>query len=358
MLEISRRRLFQLGGATTLAAAGLSLEGALTPASAISPRRRFKLAADSHPLYTTSGEASIGLNTGVHSIAQSFGFDEPGNALYVVQKAVQGGPADGNILISRFSGTNPTSVVSSMKANAAGHGGGLAVEHLPQDNDAYLWIERAADATGRGTGIARVHFTPGATIDLGALTTYDDVAPTYSGWKWPRAFFDHQYQRLTIWYRSTASIPFQIRVLVWEMASIRTAAPEYDIRDLTTVAPIFDRTIECEGSTDGTPIQGVCTYGDFVYVLQGNGNADPITLRSYDLASTAPKLDMRWTYIQIWPRKNAAGDVVRAPREPEGLCIKKGASIDGTDDKLVFGIVFDQGGVDNKYWLAYKDVFL
>jgi hypothetical protein len=354
MSELSRRRLFKLGGATTLAAAGLPLEASLVPSFA-GATARFDLSTAGHPLYVSNG-ASYAVTTGVDTVPQNFGFDEMADALFVNQRTLsnaQGDPsALGNLVISRFAEASPKSVVSQMKVIRAGHGAGLGVEHISGSLNPYLWIEMGVNADGAGTGVARLQYRATTTSPtdtrpyLGAdHPDYPNVAPVYSGWDRPRAYIDRRYDQLAIWYRSTGP-DFTFRVVVWRMADVRTPNPAV-INNLSTLSPIRDRVIAGTGNGTSYPVQGLCVYGDYAYFLQGS---DKYTtpygethIRCYDLTQPSGGI-VQDTTITIWSSM--------ARREPEGLTVKV-ASSGAANDKLVYGLVDGP----KSYWLAYKSGF-
>ena len=369
MTEISRRTLFRLSGLSTLAAGAVTFEPILvSPASAVTNRQRFNLTASGHPLLTdSSGE--YGIDTGVSTIPQSFGFDEAASvdSLFVVQRTELGAQTDnGNLVITRFLKDGRTRFVPNggqMKVLGAGHGGGLGVEHYPGVSDPYLWIECNVNAGGRGEGICRIKYRDTTTVpdtrpNLDRNPAVPNVAPVLSGWMEPRAYIDHRFQQLALCYKNADGN--RRRIVVYCMADIRTSNAAV-INNLSSLTPKLDRVVirheapfnePYEPNVSKEPVQGFCVYGDFAYLWQG-GAGEKTRITSYDLAAPPPPAGAGNEYVDFVERADVTIWKDMARREAEGIAVRHDFGSDGVGDQLVYGLVKS----DDTLWLAYKQGF-
>ena len=227
---------------------------------------------------------------GYGRVMQGFTFDDVNRRLFVVQLA---DATDGDdLLVSQLDLDGR--LLGSMRLADAGHGVSIGVE--PVGDASYLWTEAAASdpaKEGRGTALQRFRFVDGERPA--------DVRTFLRGSRGITCATDPVLRRL----------------------SVRRGAPggsRYDVYDLAAAArgdfsrPLFPPV---QPEVDGV-FQGYAVHGSFLYLLTGEGHADP------------DELDSRISCIDLRTGRAVQRDVLQDVgrelpfREPEGMAVTRG----------------------------------
>jgi hypothetical protein len=321
--NLSRRRLLRAGGGVAAAAVlgALPLARAGAANADVDPSPRFKLdgAGDyvflEQPLHNTSWGM------------QSFAFDNVNRHVYFVQ--TKPGSVTGDLWVTRTDlyGTE----LGSMALWGFGHGVQIAVE--PYEGEVYLWTEWQSSDRGFGSRIGRFKFADGATLTR-TDSRVEDRTPTLANLVTnPQPAIDPYYDRLLVRFRDASG---KARVVVFEMSDARAGRLGHDQRKAEWALP--DR-----GTWgDAHPFQGFTGYGQFVYLLEGEGGVSTSYLTSIDLNSGARMHD----------RFGTTAGASLPHREPEGMAIL----LDG-GPRLAFG--FSSGSApDYRASIFYKSQFV
>ncbi|MFI8963823.1 hypothetical protein ACIGO8_17115 [Streptomyces sp. NPDC053493] len=195
------------------------------------------------------------------------------------------------LIVSRFTADGVPK--DKMYVEKAGHGANIGVER--SDAGTFLWTDALPNG-GWATGIARIPYVAGSTVDT--------TAPTTTTFK-PR----------TGVYRVSATIDPTRRQLIYRWQSNDIASKDavggFDRYDLATAATgMFQRLQSVAFGASGKTLQGYTSLGDHVYQFYGDQEVDNATVTCTDWASGA--------LLQSQPITDFAG---LNNREPEGLCV-------------------------------------
>lgn len=275
------------------------------------------------------------------TVAQSIDFDPVNNWIYVGQ-VIQGGrqfpgepapvpfatrEANGDTCISRLNMDG--SLESRMYVLGSGHGTSVAVAP-----DGRLWIGADSSDSGFARAIALVTYTPETVNNSASLgTIYRPFGPA-SGSHGLSVSVDQRFGRMCV--RRTFPDPGDGR-------------RHYLYRLSDTMAGNFSNVLfevdQAANQPPDTPgaigtSQGMCTYGDYLYSLEGNPEANNtyISRLSWRTNQTEQKVHQVAIFNDI------------TYREPEGLTVQNIPGNPGAN-KLVFGFASGLSG-DRRYNIA------
>lgn len=276
------------------------------------------------------------------TVAQSIDFDYVNQWMYVGQ-VIQDGrqfpdepapvpfatrEANGDMSISRLrmDGT----LESNMYIRGAGHGTSVAVAP-----DGRLWTDADSSGSGFARAIALITYEPGAIRDSDSLATlYRPFGPP-SGSHGLSVSVDQRFGKMCI--RRTFPDPGNgRRHYLFNLNDTMQG-------NFTNILHEVDQPANQPPDTPGGigTSQGMCTYGDYFYSLEGNPEANNtyISRLNWQTGQTEQKVHQ----VEIFD------DITY--REPEGLTVQ---SIPGNPgaNKLVFGFASGSAGA-RKYNLAY-----
>lgn len=275
------------------------------------------------------------------TVAQSLDFDYDNQFIYVGQ-IIQGGrqfpdegapvpfgtrESNGDTSISRLNmdGT----LESNMYIRGSGHGTSVGVAP-----DGRLWVGADSSGSGFSRAIALITYEPGALKDSDTFgTIYRPFGPA-SGSHGLSVSVDQRFGKMCV--RRTFPDPGDGRrhylFNLNDTMAGNFSNPLYEVDQAANQPPDTPGAI-------GTS-QGMCTYGDYLYSLEGTPETDNcfISRLSWVTGETEQKVKM-----------TIMADLTH--REPEGLTVQ---NIPGSpnSNKLVFGFASGPNG-GRKYNLAY-----
>jgi hypothetical protein len=285
-VPVSRRGLLKLG-AGVAATTALASTG---PAGAATVEGRFDLTAPSTSLIWKKALYD-------ETVMQSFTLDNAHGHIYAIQvKNGAGSDAAGHLCLTKLSLSG--TILGHMYLMGFGHGVQIGVE--PSGASAYLWTETDAvsdDGSSRGAKLARFKFVNGQTLTATspALTTYALIPGANN----TTCTIDPSTNRLIMRYWSGSTFRFA----VYSLAAVKSGTAER-LHDIVQPSGL------------GT-FQGYAAYGNFVYLLTGNGysSTNPAPGNTYVTC-----LDLG-TGQQVQRARSVAGKSLDY-REPEGMAIQ------------------------------------
>lgn len=281
-----------------------------------------------------------------NTTAQSLGVDEVNGWMYVpqiIQDGVQlpGEPspvpyaqrlAAGDCAINRL--TLDGVLDSWMYVLGSGHGVTAAV-----NGNGQLWIDADASGSGFARALSLITYIPGQVLQSSATQIFRPFGPA-GGSHGLSGMIDLAHGKFAV--RRTFPDPGDgRRYYLYNLA-------EFQGQNFSNVLATVDQAANQPPETPGAigTFQGSCTYGDYFYSLEGDGNANNtyISRLNWFTGATEQKV-----FIGVM---SDLGPV----REPEGITVSRNNTpSDPLDDKLIFGL---DSGTDNAkvYNLAYIPV--
>lgn len=300
---ISRRTLLKAAGAVgavgIVGAAGVAGRALVQPSAT-----RFDLDAPSHRWNAL--QRSVLHET--FRVSQSIAFDNTNRRLFVAQ--LQDGKDDNDLCINQLDLDG--NLVGYMHVPNAGHGVSIGVE--PVGETSYLWTEAVSSLPareGRGTALQRFAFRPGEEVEEAQvyLRGSDNIT----------CATDADAERLLVRSHDADGDVFT----VYDLASAR---------DDDFSSPL---TPGIRPDTTGT-FQGYTFFGDYLYVLTGDGHDDP------------EDVDSALSCFDLVTGKAVAYDVPElverdlSLREPEGMAVYRTRS---GSPRLCFNLATEQHSV-------------
>ncbi|WP_166353708.1 teichoic acid biosynthesis protein C [Phytoactinopolyspora limicola] len=313
---VSRRRLFQWGGGAVAAGFGLGAVGstaAAGAASAVLPRppssRWFELDTPGQPLFVNQRLRDY------RTIMQSFAVDSIGGHVYVVQVTQAGTtlpgdePGDeayarraarGDLTLSKLD-MNGT-LLGHMYLKRFGHGVAIGVERIGPH--VHLWTEIDAvteGANGWGTRLVRFPFHDGQVIDADATAGLQrrELLP---GVDRTTVNVDPVYKTLVMRYRRDGLFRYGL----FRLSHVRQERSSY--------TPIAD--VAQPGVLSGTVFQGYATFGQYLYLLDGQIYSDT---NPPEGKGNAHLTRVNWRTGEVEQRVRTIDGHELHRREPEGM---------------------------------------
>lgn len=317
---LSRRTVLRAAGGVTATAAALSVSsvfGGVAEAT-IPSSPYFGLNKPYYDLFRSK------LMHESHHAMQGFAFDNVNRRLFVAQ--IQNGSSGDDLCINQlsFSGNR----MGSMHLPGAGHGVSIGVEAV--GTSSYLWTECDSHSTGtdgRGTALARFKYVSGATPSVKKFLTGSRTI-------------------------TCATDPIHKRLAVRRSEGGRMHYSVYNLAD--AAAGNFGNPLahfaQPALSESKVTFQGYTIYGQYLYTLDGTGQAD-----AADINSHLTRIDMNTGKVVARVLTDAGKSLIY--REPEGMAVYRTS---GGQTRLYYGFASRSslGNINRYANIFYKNVLI
>ncbi|MGV9338443.1 phage baseplate protein [Streptomyces sp. NPDC003688] len=236
-----------------------------------------------------------------------------------------------------------------------GHGVSLGVEPAKSGSPAYVWTEAGCGQTGFGQEFVRFPFADQTVLWTShpAVQRFGSPDPAATSMT-PSVDVDHNI--LLIRYAMDSDHWFAAYDLAAAVATANTGHPMPAPLARIQQPTLYKYAADGTPTTDKATFQGFTSYGQYVYMLDGDPRTDTTsgTLTGTDKwAIHTTSFDLNGTqnnpttgYIAS---THSEADAAANPREPEGMAMYTGSG----SPRLSFGIT-NNSGSDHQFDLYYK----